>query len=153
APARPGGPRAARRNCCWPAPTARCTRPRHRAATGWWRCWGPERPAARNSVLAHPQVAGEARRALRGHAVVTVSDHAAGRWRMQAVGIAQAAAEREPPAALVLHQQRADHACVLALAGAVADHARLGVAALLVLEQGLAAAGAVRRQRVLQHQP
>src|SRR5690606_40318798 len=128
APARPGGPRAARRNCCWPAPTARCTRPRHRAATGWWRCWGPERPAAKNSVLAHPQVAGEARRALRGHAVVTVSDHAAGRWRMQAVGIDQAAAAREPPAALVLIQQRADQACVHALADTSDVTARLCVA-------------------------
>src|SRR3546814_5516703 len=106
----------------------------------------------RRQLVAHVQEAGEARHALVRQAVVAVGDHAADRRWRGALGVGEARADAEAQAVRAFDNQRAEHAAVLALAPRVPDHARLGVVVGLVLEQVAAAADAVARVLVLQHQ-
>ena len=74
-----------------------------------------------------------------------IRDRAAdARWS-RAVGIAQAAAQREAAAMRVLHQQGTDQAGILALAWAIADYPRFGIVERFELEQVVAASGVVMR--------
>ena len=102
--------------------------------------------------MAHVQETREPRHALAGQAVVAIGDEAPDRRRCRALCVGETGADAEAQSVRAFDDQGTEHAAIFAPARGVRDHACLGIIVGLVLEQVFAAADAVARVAMMQHQ-